>query len=157
MESPNPNDIARDIESGVAEGRYKDCSHLCISQGLSSMGGSYSTHCRRDAFENSRRTGSVLEVGRLWCPPDCHFFDSRLECRLRELEQEQARRRSDKARERKQALSDMVTFVSAPFRWFGTLHWVTQVLIILMAILLFAPKWVPVILELLREVRAAAG
>jgi hypothetical protein len=150
MESLNPNDIARDIQEGVKQGRFKDCLNLCVGDNRGYCTGGFFTHCKKSALDKSSFKGDIITVGELHCPKDCHFFESRLEAQLEEVVKQREKPKRERSERRRQRFDNIVRFVAAPFKWFGQLPWQTQLVIIIPAILLFSPKWVPVLIDLIR-------
>lgn len=153
MESSNANEVARDIERGIKEGRYKDCFYLCVGDNRGYCMGGFFTHCKKSSLENSRRDADLVIVGELRCPDDCHFYESRMETELQKLEKEQEKRRDERAEKRRQRLVKIGKALVAPFQWFARLPWQTQLVLIILAILLFSPKWAPKISELIKAVK----
>jgi hypothetical protein len=153
MQSSNRNDIARDIKSGLEDGRYKDCVNLCIGGDVGLGFRGFVTHCAELAFENSVAEGYVVTVGQNYCPTDCHFFKSRAEAESEQLRDRLEKNKKGRRQRRKQQFDSFCSIVVAPFKWFGRLPWQTQFLIILLAILLFSPKWGPVIIQVIKAIK----
>lgn len=72
MEGTSRNDIARDIEKGKKNGRYKDCVHLIIGEPGPYGSGTFHTICAKQAFEYLQKAHPLDKQPH--CPPDCHFF-----------------------------------------------------------------------------------
>ena len=85
-----------------------------------------------------------------YCPKDCHFFTGRIEAGLERLENERETRKKERGERRYQIVVKGFQVAGIPFRWFGQLHWQTQIAMIVLAILIIAPKWVPLIIALVK-------
>jgi hypothetical protein len=94
-----------------------------------------------------------VTIGENYCPKDCHFFNSKAEAQEEALRQRLEKSNKERRERRNERITAIFRFVTAPFRWFGQLPWQTQVLIIVLAILLFSPKWGPVIIEVIKAIK----
>ncbi len=79
-QSSNRNTVARDIEEGKHEGRYKDCAHLVIGRDEWADRGPFATTCTESALETPESPYLPSPVPLLReprCPEDCRFFEDR--------------------------------------------------------------------------------
>lgn len=140
------------IDERIKSGRFKRCAHLVVlplneyHEGVNVPATHiYLPHCNRDSFTWSQaRLGRdselhilrrVLHSEPIACPPKCRSYENRSWGAT------------------KKTAGRLFHIVQNWLRAFSQLSWRTQTLIILLLILLFAPAWIPPILELLRAFR----
>ncbi len=140
------------IEEGIKTGRFKRCAHLVVLPMDEYQGGVevpathiYLPHCNRDSFEWSQgrlNRESELHILRhmlhgepIACPLKCRSFEHRYTGAT------------------KKAVRKFFSTMRDWLKAFSKLPWQTQTLIILLLILVFAPRWIPPIVELLRAFR----
>jgi hypothetical protein len=150
MASRNKNEIAEELSIGIKKGYFKDCLKLCVGgqelydRSGEEVGIAFEPECKESCFI----WNDPLRIN--ICPPNCHYYKSRLESELEKYETQKEERRKQKLQERKENWSRWLNFAGIPFTWFSKLAGITQSLLILLLILLFARSWVPIIIELIR-------
>lgn len=143
------------IDEQVAAKRFKPCAHLILKSQTLRMGGPsgrstqifFLPTCQRASFEWGRYSGMDLESQRellcfhrefdaLSCPTKCKFYRNRLAGKIIGFVPT--------------VLRALRSFLRPPFQWFANLPGVTQVFLILLIVVLFAPKWIPLLIDLVK-------
>jgi hypothetical protein len=145
----NKNEAVEGIERGIKEEKFKDCVNLQLTGhrqlfGYEDIVSGFTIKCREDCV------AWYDDLATVGCPSICHLFRSRAEA---ESQKEKARleeKRKEREQERREMVDRWLNYVATPFKWFSKLAWQTQFLLVLLLILIFAPRWVPKIIELIR-------
>lgn len=138
------------IRQRIKSGQLKNCGHLSSVLPLEIPGQGnnrvptpiYVPQCSQDSFEwkqprlDRKDEWDILRYqlhnDPIECPENCCNYEHRYWTRTKE--------RASRA----------LSALGHGFKWFASLPWPTQVLIILLLILALAPSWVPQIIELLK-------
>ena len=152
IETANHHEVALWMRARVADGTFRKCDHLklerfeqartepsedryfffipiCERASFKSPVGHLSEQEHWDFIRNT------LPANPLSCPSDCINYCSRTRGRLKRV---------------CSRLWNARNYLIAPFKWFHEPAWQKAVALIVLAIFAFAPKWVPVIIALLK-------
>jgi hypothetical protein len=144
-QSTSKNEIARDIENGKQQDRYKDCTNLRVGE-RGAFPRDFFVECVENSLENPPFTGQ----GDSRCPADCLFFRDRSTA---EAEAATARR---KAR-----IKEWLLWGPRSLRklvdWYGNAPWQTQILVMVIVLSAVAPRVLPPIAALLTAILHGDG
>lgn len=129
------------IEFLISEGVLKECGRIDLEEVC--IGSDDKTYfaviCREKSFESEHVNPYAWPSDPQWnfygCPLNCHCFISPWKMGI-------------KAR-----ASSFANSLGSLFRWFSSLPWQTQLLIIFLIILFFAPAWVNALLRLMEAIK----
>ena len=136
------------VESRIAAGTFKRCTHLKV------ISVQYYAIIKQQVFVPQCETRSFE-----WKNPCYGNTENELEVLVHYLHTDPiscptvnySEKRGTFARKLKKTLG-VFRYLAVPFQWFAKLPWQTQFLLVALAILVVAPRWVPQLINLLNAI-----
>jgi hypothetical protein len=156
MNSFSRNEIELDIKQGIIEKRFKNCGHLHSRQsGDFGVTKRFRTFCEHHSLEYPEENEVFVHNGTATdprCPAHCVYFKDKTEAQ----HEAQAAEKKEKRQKRMQQFLTWAKAILSPigafFNWFAKLPATSQALLVIWLLLLFAPRYVPPLIQLIKQI-----
>jgi len=118
----------------MSQDMLKKCARIDVEEEHNIYSGevSFAVTCSENSFESHPLTNGWEFYG---CPSNCRYFESH---RMQAV---------------KNKIAVLLDFFASVFRWFASLPWQTQLVILFLIILALAPTWIPSLIKFIEAIK----